>query len=300
MPRPAAVIRWGARIVAGTGAARLIAGLGHLAGVSLQTVLSIGAGAAALAWLIVLVAVPWNLCFAARRVVTEMAVSRARGIVVEPAQQAEAARIARRMLWFALGGHLVTAAVAGLITYFSGATLGPYVTASSILSPSIPPAAAYFAHPRELTHLSRESCTRGRYRLCERWPAAWRSKAWSRTWPSRTAAWRTGCTEPRRGRPTASACQAGPDRGPGQAARCAGGRPGGRARSRRGPRTPDRPHGQADRGDPGRDRRPPGTADRAPRSGPDDQGRAVVALIRLGSSAGQIASAVESSSASVH
>ena len=145
-------------IVAGTVAALLIAWLGHLAGVSLQTVLSIGAAAAALGWLIVLVAVPWNLCFAARRVVTEMAASRARGIVVQPAQQAEAARIARRMLWFALGGHLVTAAVAGLITYFSGARIGYYVTAAYLLSASIRPAAAYFAHLRErISTLSRES-----------------------------------------------------------------------------------------------------------------------------------------------
>jgi hypothetical protein len=104
------------------------------------------------------VAVPWNLCFAARRVVTEMAASRARGIVVQPAQQAEAARIARRMLWFALGGHLVTAAVAGLITYFSGARIGYYVTAAYLLSASIRPAAAYFAHLRErISTLSRES-----------------------------------------------------------------------------------------------------------------------------------------------
>ena len=90
--RAIGVIRWWAMIVIGALAALLIAWLGHLAGVSLRTVLSIAAGAAALAWLIVLVAVPWNLYFGARRVVAEMAVSRARGIEVRPEQEAEARR----------------------------------------------------------------------------------------------------------------------------------------------------------------------------------------------------------------
>ncbi len=145
-------------IVIGALAALLIAWLGHLAGVSLRTVLSIAAGAAALAWLIVLVAVPWNLYFGARRVVAEMAVSRARGIEVRPEQEAEARTIARRMLWFALGGHLSTAAVTAVVTYISGATIGYYVMAAYLLSATIRPAAAYFAHLRErIRTLSRES-----------------------------------------------------------------------------------------------------------------------------------------------
>jgi hypothetical protein len=156
--RLSGVIKWWAMIVVGTLAALLIAWLGHIAGVSPSTILSIGAGAAALAWLIVLVAVPWNLYFGARRVVTEMAVSRARGIEIQPAQQAEARTIARRMLWSALGGHIITAAAAGAVTYFSGATLGYYVTASYLLAAAIRPAAAYFAHLRErISTLSQES-----------------------------------------------------------------------------------------------------------------------------------------------
>jgi len=156
--RTSGVIKWWAMIVVGTVAALLIAWLGDIAGVPLSTVLSIGAGAAALAWLILLVAVPWNLYFAARGVVAEMAVSRARGIIIQAAAEAEAQRIARRMLWFALGGHVVTGAGAGMITYFSGATLGYYVTGAYLLSASIRPAAAYFAHLRErIGALSRQS-----------------------------------------------------------------------------------------------------------------------------------------------
>jgi len=32
------------------------------------------------------------------------------------------------MLWFALGGHLGTAAVSAVITYYSGDSLGYYIT----------------------------------------------------------------------------------------------------------------------------------------------------------------------------
>ncbi len=145
-------------LVVGTAAALLIAWLEHVSGVPMRTVLSIVAVAAALGWLIVLVALPWNLYFAARRMVGEMATSRGRGIAIQAAQEAEADRIARRMLWFALGGHLATAAAAAVLTYFSGDTVGYYFAGSYLLSATIRPAAAYLGHLRErITALSRES-----------------------------------------------------------------------------------------------------------------------------------------------
>jgi molybdopterin converting factor small subunit len=88
----------------------------------------------------------------------EMTVSRRRGIHIPPDQEAEAHTIARRMLWFALGGHVITDAVAVVVTYVSGATIGYYVTAAYLFSATIRPAAAYFAHLRErIRTLSRES-----------------------------------------------------------------------------------------------------------------------------------------------
>jgi len=103
-------VRWVAAAVVGTGAALLLAWLDRVAVVPWRTVLSIGVGAVALIWLIVLVAVPWNLYFAARGVVAQMAVSRERGIGVRDEDRVGAGTIARRMLRFALGGHLATAA----------------------------------------------------------------------------------------------------------------------------------------------------------------------------------------------
>jgi hypothetical protein len=144
-----AVVRWWAVLAAGTAASILIAWLARLAGVQLRTVLSIAAGVAALAWLILLLAVPWNLYFAARRVMTQIAVSHARGIGVPASDQAEASGIRRRMLWFALGGHILTALVTGVITYVSGARIGYYFAGFYLLSAAIRPAAAYFSHLRE-------------------------------------------------------------------------------------------------------------------------------------------------------
>jgi hypothetical protein len=152
------IITWWAVLAASTAAALLITWLARLAGVPLHILLYIVAGAIALAWLIVLVAAPWNLYFAARGVVAQMAGSERRGIVIAEADETEARRIARRMLWFALGGHAATALVTAVITYFSGGTLGYYFAGFYLLAATIRPAIAYFSHLRErISMLSRES-----------------------------------------------------------------------------------------------------------------------------------------------
>lgn len=149
---------WWVMVLAVVAAALLFAWLGRLAGVPLATAASIGVGGVALAWMIVLVTVPWNLYFGARRVVTQIAVSRERGIAVPPAHDAEAGRIARRMLRFALAAHAGTAAVAAVIAFISGAKAGYYFAGLFLLSTAIRPAAAYLGHVRaRISALSRES-----------------------------------------------------------------------------------------------------------------------------------------------
>jgi hypothetical protein len=120
--------------------------------------LAIGVVVIALTWLITLVAVPWNLYFAARRAAQEMAVSRERGIAVRPAYDAEAGLISRRMLWLAIGGHVGTALAAAAVALFSGNKAGYYLAGVFLLSTAFRPASAYFFHVRErigvLTHES--------------------------------------------------------------------------------------------------------------------------------------------------
>ena len=155
---PRGPVIWWAMVLGGAAAALLFAWLGRLAGVPLATLLAVGASGVALAWLIVLVTVPWNLYFAARQVVADMAVSRERGITVRAAQEAEAGRLGRRMLWLALGAHIGTAVVVAVTTYLSGTTAGYYFAGFYLLSTAIRPAVAYVAHVRDrIRVLTRES-----------------------------------------------------------------------------------------------------------------------------------------------
>jgi hypothetical protein len=142
------VIRWWTAVVAGAATALLAAWAAHVAGVPLTDLLSIGAVAAALIWMVVLVTLPWNLYFGAKRVLAEIAASRRRGIEIPAAHDAEAGRIARRMLWFAVGGHIGSAAATAAIAYLSDRAAGYYITGFYLLSTVIRPAAAYFAHLR--------------------------------------------------------------------------------------------------------------------------------------------------------
>jgi hypothetical protein len=151
------LIGWGI-VVAGTAVALLIAWAARVVRVTPVTLLTIGAVVIALTWLIVLVSMPWNLYFAARRAVQEAAVSRERGISVRPAIDAEARLISRRMLGLALGGHLGTAIAAAAIAYFSGSTAGYYIAGIFLLATAFRPAAAYLVHIRErIGTLTRES-----------------------------------------------------------------------------------------------------------------------------------------------
>lgn len=148
---------WGI-VVAGTAVALLIAWAARAVRVTPVTLLTIGAVVIALTWLIVLVSMPWNLYFAARRAAQEAAVSRERGISVRPAIDAEARLISRRMLGLALGGHLGTALAAAAIAYFSGSKTGYYIAGIFLLATAFRPAGAYLVHIRErIGVLTRES-----------------------------------------------------------------------------------------------------------------------------------------------
>jgi Na+/melibiose symporter-like transporter len=143
------VIVWWLLVLAGASVTLLIAWAARVVRVPAVTLLTIAAVVIALTWLVVLVTVPWNLYFAARRAAQEMEVSRDRGIAVQSAYDAEARRISSRMLRFALGGHLGTAITATVIAYISGNKTGYYVAGIFLLATMFRPASAYFFHVRE-------------------------------------------------------------------------------------------------------------------------------------------------------
>ncbi|NRQ39829.1 hypothetical protein HII36_49580 [Nonomuraea sp. NN258] len=119
------------------------------AGVALSTVVSLAAGAVSLLWLVVILVVPWNVCFAARRVVHEIQVSREVGVPVAGRRENEARSIARRMLVLAVALHVASAAVIAVLTYFSGVHIGYYFSGFYLLATGFRPAGAYVSHLRE-------------------------------------------------------------------------------------------------------------------------------------------------------
>lgn len=78
------VIVWWLVVLAGAFLALLVAWAARIVRVPTATLLTVAVAVVALSWLVVLVTVPWNLYFAARRASQEMAVSRDRGITVRP------------------------------------------------------------------------------------------------------------------------------------------------------------------------------------------------------------------------
>jgi hypothetical protein len=149
---------WLVLVMAGAALALFLAWLTHLVRVPLTSLLSFGAVVIGLGWLVALVTLPWNLYFAAHRASASIQVSRERGIAVRPADATEAARLARRMLWFALGAHLLTAVAAAAVALFTGSHVGYYVAGFFLLATAFRPAAAYFWHVRaRIGALTRES-----------------------------------------------------------------------------------------------------------------------------------------------
>jgi hypothetical protein len=143
------MLKWWAVVVGGGAAALLFAWLGRLAGVPLSALLTVGGGVAALMWTVVLVTVPWNLYFEARQVLRQIAAARERGIVVPESRDREARLIARRTLWFAIGGHVGTALVTAVFAWAGGNLAGYWLAAFYLIATAARPAAAFFKHLRQ-------------------------------------------------------------------------------------------------------------------------------------------------------
>jgi hypothetical protein len=107
-----------------------------------QTLLTWGAGGAALIWLVVLVTLPWNLHFRSREVLAEMRRSRDAGIRVTDEQVAFAERVKRWTLISSLAIHLLSAGVALALAVFADAALGYPFAGFYLLSCLIRPAIA--------------------------------------------------------------------------------------------------------------------------------------------------------------
>lgn len=115
-------------------------------GVFPGAVLNVVMGAVCLAWLAVVLVLPWNLHFKARAVLSDMKRSRERDIRVDPAREAEVQRLARRTLWASVGLHVVSSAVVAAATHVAGWDGGYWFAGMYLLSTFFRPAHALHNH----------------------------------------------------------------------------------------------------------------------------------------------------------
>ncbi|MBK9752530.1 MAG: hypothetical protein IPO88_03310 [Nannocystis sp.] len=127
-------------------------------GVPPGTLVTWGAGGAALIWLVVLVTLPWNLHFRAREVLGEMRRSIDAGITVTADQLAFAEKVKRWTLATSLGIHILSAAVALALALFTGNQLGYPFAGFYLLSSLVRPATASIQQVRRrLEHIAEDT-----------------------------------------------------------------------------------------------------------------------------------------------
>ncbi len=99
-------------------------------------------GIACFWWLLIIVTVPWNIHFAAKRVLAEAEASRQRQIVVDEAQVAYAQRVAQRSLWAAVALHGVSALVLYGLAAIGISSIGYVGAIATLLLTGLRPAIA--------------------------------------------------------------------------------------------------------------------------------------------------------------
>ena len=132
-------------------AAATVAGLVFLH-VSLPLLATLGIGAVCLAWLVVIVVLPWNLYFQARQLLFELDRSRRRGIAVDDGQEQIARQVSTRMRRVSMGLHLASAAALALGAWLAAQPLGFAFAGLFVLSTLFRPGVEYYRYLR--AHLS--------------------------------------------------------------------------------------------------------------------------------------------------
>jgi hypothetical protein len=106
-------------------------------------------GSLSLVWLLVILKAPWDLYFQAQAVAFEQQRSRERGIELTAGRETYVVGVRRRLLWFAIGAHLFSAALIAGVTYFTKATTGYYFAAFYLLSTLFRPTVAAYVYLAE-------------------------------------------------------------------------------------------------------------------------------------------------------
>lgn len=111
--------------------------------VELPLLVTLGMGSVCLAWLGVILVLPWNLYFRARHLLAEMDRAGRRSVPVDEEARTESRRVASAMLRVSLGLHLASAALVALGSWLFGQSLGYAFAGLFLLSTLFRPAIEY-------------------------------------------------------------------------------------------------------------------------------------------------------------
>ena len=137
------VIAFGVGVLLATAVA-----LGVGGAVSLPLLATMAIAVVVLAWLVVVVVLPWNLHFAARHLLDEMATSKARGVEVRAAAEDKAKATASLMVRVSVGLHVASAVVLAIGARLAEQPLGYAFAALFLLSTLFRPAVEYYRYVR--------------------------------------------------------------------------------------------------------------------------------------------------------
>lgn len=103
-------------------------------------------GIAAFWWLLGVTTIPWNVHFGARRVISDINMSKERGIQTSEVSEKAAKRIAKQALISAVSLHLVTALGFAALAYFGLSQLGWMAAIAALLLTFAQPLARFYQH----------------------------------------------------------------------------------------------------------------------------------------------------------
>jgi Tfp pilus assembly protein PilO len=103
-------------------------------------------GVFCLLWLMVILKAPWDLYFKAYAVAFEQQRSRERGLRLEAGRENYVQTVRRRLLFFAIGAHAVSAAVIAVVTFFTEGTVGYWFAGFYLLSTLFRPVVAGYSY----------------------------------------------------------------------------------------------------------------------------------------------------------
>ncbi|MDX1931012.1 MAG: hypothetical protein SFU56_00250 [Capsulimonadales bacterium] len=103
-------------------------------------------GVFCLLWLLLILKAPWDLYFQAHAVAFEQMRSRERGMRLQQGREEYVRTVRGRLLAFAIGAHLLSAAFVTTVTYFLGGTIGYWFAGFYLVSTLFRPAIAGYAY----------------------------------------------------------------------------------------------------------------------------------------------------------